>query len=93
MEREDKVAKTHSGVLSRFGLLAKSDPALGSWFSAFLARGYELKDIADYGYDLTVDGAAADAAIEDADRFLTAIEAGLADTPWPSPAASHGARG
>jgi uncharacterized protein (UPF0332 family) len=48
-ERESKTVKTHRGLRTQFSLLAKDDPQIPREFVRFLADGYELKSVADYG--------------------------------------------
>ena len=47
-ERTDKVIKRHRGVHNEFRRLTKGEPRFDPELSAFLARGYNLKAIADY---------------------------------------------
>jgi uncharacterized protein (UPF0332 family) len=80
-ERRGKVPRTHSGVHSVFGQLAKGEPGLGRMFGRFLPNAYELKDIADYRTDRTVEPEQADAALRDAAEFLAAVVAVLGAAP------------
>jgi uncharacterized protein (UPF0332 family) len=74
-ERTGKTVKTHKGIRTSFARLSINEPILRE-FTAFLAQGYELKSLADYGVDpdvcVSVDDAKA--AIEAAGRFLKCIE-------------------
>lgn len=48
-ERTGKVAKTHRGVRSTFAELTKGDARLDQDLRRLLGRGYQRKEIADYG--------------------------------------------
>jgi uncharacterized protein (UPF0332 family) len=75
-ERTDKAAKTHRGVRSQFGRLARQEPGIEREFLDFLAQGYEFKTIADYGIGPAIDAVSTDdaaSAIETAGRFVDAI--------------------
>lgn len=48
-ERTGKSPKTHSGTQSEISRQALSDRRIDASFSAFLARGYEIKSDVDYG--------------------------------------------
>jgi uncharacterized protein (UPF0332 family) len=78
-ERTGQVHKTHSGVRAAFGLLAKNSPSLGGDLGRFLARGYNLKDIADYRSAPMIDMATAEAAIRHAKSFVDRITTALDD--------------
>ncbi|MBV8736888.1 MAG: HEPN domain-containing protein [Alphaproteobacteria bacterium] len=75
-ERTDKVIKRHRGVHNEFRRLTKGEPRFDPELSAFLARGYNLKAIADYDTDpasaVTVEQA--ERAIATAQRFIAVIE-------------------
>lgn len=47
--RTGKTPKTHSGTQSEISRLAQFDRRIDRSFSAFLARGYEIKSDVDYG--------------------------------------------
>jgi uncharacterized protein (UPF0332 family) len=79
-ERQGKSPRTHSGVHGAFGRLAKAEPGLGRASGKFLPNAYELKDIADYSTDRTVEADEAE-AIRDAAEFLAAVEAVLGAAP------------
>jgi uncharacterized protein (UPF0332 family) len=48
-EYAGKTSKTHRGVRALFNQLAKGDPRIPPACAGFLAEGYDLKSIADYG--------------------------------------------
>jgi uncharacterized protein (UPF0332 family) len=66
----------HAPTRSRFAELAAGD-GLDAGLSAFLARGFELKQAADYEAGPEPDAAQAEAAIRSAEAFLGAVEAAL----------------
>ena len=78
-ERTGKAAKTHRGLRSEFGRLARGDPRMDREFLTFLAEAYEYKSIADYGVgptsrSITTEGARS--ALDTAARLIDCI-AGL----------------
>jgi uncharacterized protein (UPF0332 family) len=75
IERTGKVAKSHSGVRSEFGRLAKDTPSLDKKFSTFLAQAYSYKEISDYRVDqgAAVSDAEAKDAIDGAARFIERV--------------------
>ena len=48
-ERTGKIAKTHRGVRSAFAQLTKDDARFDQDLRQLLGRGYQRKEIADYG--------------------------------------------
>jgi uncharacterized protein (UPF0332 family) len=74
-EQTGQVAKTHSGVRTRFGQLIRSDPGFDPELRAFLGRAYNFKAIADYdagpGAEIPPEHAAR--AIRTALRFVDRI--------------------
>jgi uncharacterized protein (UPF0332 family) len=81
MERTGKVALSHKGVRIEFARLAKDEPVLRE-FTAFLARAYDLKALADYSVspDMRVSTADAQDAIATAGRFISCVIGLLADS-------------
>ena len=78
-ERTGKAAKTHRGLPSEFGRLARGDPRIGREFLTFLAEAYEYKSIADYGIGSpSITGEDARLAIDTAGRLIDCIAALLA---------------
>jgi uncharacterized protein (UPF0332 family) len=82
--RTGKIAKTHSGLRSEFGRLAKDEPRMTSEFTRFLANAYELKSQADYNTkpETPITAQAADDAIRTTERFIALIKT-LLDEPAP----------
>lgn len=70
--RTGRHVKTHAGVRTEFARLVHAEPRPGRELTTFLARGYELKAIADYATDPDLEIAPADAAaaIAAGGRFL-----------------------
>jgi uncharacterized protein (UPF0332 family) len=78
-ERTGKAAKTHRGLRSEFGRLARGDPRIGREFLTFLAEAYEYKSIADYVVGPpSITGEDARLAIDTASRLIDCIAALLA---------------
>lgn len=73
-EREGRVPKTHSGVRSRFGLLAQAEQRVGADRAALLAKFYGYKEIADYSLSLTVPAGAVPIAIRQAEKFVADLQ-------------------
>jgi uncharacterized protein (UPF0332 family) len=86
-QRAGTIAKTHSGVRSEFARLTRGDPAFDRDLSAFLARAYALKEVADYetGENAVVPRERAETAIETAARFLDCISHALAEPSAQGP--------
>jgi uncharacterized protein (UPF0332 family) len=75
-ERTSKPAKTHRGLRSEFGRLARNDPRIAREFLTFLAEAYEYKSIADYGVGSaspSITAEDAQSAIATAARFIECI--------------------
>jgi uncharacterized protein (UPF0332 family) len=83
--RAGTIAKTHSGVRSEFARVTRDDPAFDRDLSAFLARAYALKEVADYETGSVVPRERAEAAIETAARFLDCISHALAEPSAQGP--------
>lgn len=81
-ERTGTAPKTHAGVHSQFGMLAKGDPHFDIALRRFLSQAYELKTVADYDLelDVVVSPERAAAAIETAARFLDCTAKSIADS-------------
>ena len=78
-ERTGKAAKTHRGLRSEFGRLARGDPRISREFLTFLAKAYEYKSIADYSVDSpSITGEDARLAIDTAGPLIDCIAALLA---------------
>jgi len=79
-ERTGRTPKTHQGVRSQFGKLALLEPQIDVLLRRFLARGYDLKSVADYaiGPDAVVPVQEAIEAITTANRFVECITTVLA---------------
>jgi uncharacterized protein (UPF0332 family) len=72
-ERTGKAARTHRGLRSEFGRLARGDPRIGREFLTFLAEAYE------YGIGSpSITGEDARLAIDTAGRLIDCIAALLA---------------
>lgn len=77
-EKTGRAVKTHRGVRSQLNRLAQREPRIGREFLAFLAEGYKLKAIADYGVGSEIGiitAGDASAAIATAGRFIDIIAA------------------
>jgi len=81
-ERTGAAPKTHAGVHSQFGKLAKDDPHFDIVLRQFLSQAYELKTVADYDLepDASVSPDRAAKAIETAARFLDCAAKSIADS-------------
>jgi uncharacterized protein (UPF0332 family) len=70
------MAKTHRGVRAQFAKMAREMPAVDPGLGRTRARGYEIKEQADYGTgpEAHISVRSAEEAIEHASRFLTVIQ-------------------
>jgi uncharacterized protein (UPF0332 family) len=84
-EREGRVLKTHRGVQTEFNRIMKGDPRADTALVGFLARSYQFKTVADYGFDTPGHSTADDArtALAEATRFFDAFTAPLSAPPAP----------
>ncbi len=74
-ERNGSAAKTHRGAQSEFARLARNEPSIDDDLRRFLPRTYDLKAGCDYelGPDAVVPHEQAEAAIQEAARFIAFI--------------------
>jgi uncharacterized protein (UPF0332 family) len=78
VELTGKISKTHSGTRSEFNRLARAEPRIPREIVRFLASGYEIKTVADYGVgeaSVAISDEEAAAAITTAERFIACIAA------------------
>jgi uncharacterized protein (UPF0332 family) len=82
-ERTGRIVKTHRGVRSAFARLTKDDPRLDRTLTQFLGRGYQRKEMVDYGVGPQAMVSEADARdlIESAARFIDVVAEILAEEP------------
>jgi uncharacterized protein (UPF0332 family) len=80
VERTGRIIKRHRGVRNELRRLMKDEPRFDFELSAFLARAYNLKAIADYetGPDAQVSAEFARGTIETARRYVEVVAALLA---------------
>ncbi len=73
--RAGATPKTHSGVHSQFGKLAKDDTLFDIALRRFLSQAYELKTVADYdvGTEMAVSPERIEAVIEIATQFIDCV--------------------
>ena len=76
-ERTGRTPKTHRGVRTQFGALARTEASIDISLRQFLTDGYDLKTVADYEIDpaAAVSVEDASAAIETSNRFVECITA------------------
>jgi len=74
-DRRGRAMKTHAGVQSEFGLLARTEPSLPAWLPGFLSRAFAYKSGADYGIGSLKPVTAPDAtdALARAAEFVAAV--------------------
>jgi uncharacterized protein (UPF0332 family) len=79
-ERTGRTPKTHRGVRTQFGALARAESNIDIVLRQFLTDGYDLKTVADYeiGPEAVVSIVDAQAAIDTSGRFVEYITALLA---------------
>ena len=80
VERTGRIIKRHRGVRNELRRLMKDEPRFDFELSAFLARAYNLKAVADYetGPDAQVSAEFARGTIETARRYVEVVAALLA---------------
>ena len=85
-QRTAKIAKTHKGVITQFHKLSRLESSLDPHLARQLSAAYHFKEAADYetGPAGLIASADAFAAIEAAERFVTAITALLSPPDAPS---------
>ena len=71
-ERTGRTPKTHRGVRTQFGALARAESNIDIVLRQFLTDGYDLKTVADYeiGPEAVVSIEDAQAAIDPSGRFV-----------------------
>ncbi len=71
-----RAVKSHSGLRATFARLAVDIPELDKTFTTFLARAYKFKEANDYaiGGSSVIALVDAQAAIEEAERFVRTVE-------------------
>jgi len=82
-EREGRMLKTHRGVQTEFNRILKGDPGADPKLVGFVARAYNFKTIADYGFDAHVHPSQdqAQEALREATRFFKTFTALLSAPP------------
>ncbi len=84
-DRTGSLAKTHRGLRTEFGRLARTAPRIDPSFARFLANAYEVRSVADCGTEpASVSSEAADAVIDTAERMIDAIAKLLGATDNPA---------
>jgi uncharacterized protein (UPF0332 family) len=75
-DRTGRTPKTHQGVRAQFGTWARQEAGIALTLRRFLANGYDLKTVADYGIgpDAVVSIEDATDAIETATLFVDCID-------------------
>lgn len=67
------VPKTHKGLISRFSATARAEPALCPMLGRTLARGYRVKEVADYGSLGEIKHLDGRASLAQAETFIAAV--------------------
>jgi uncharacterized protein (UPF0332 family) len=78
--RTGRPARTHRGVRTELSRLARTEPRIPREHLTFLAKGYELKSIADYGIgpdEPAISAEDAGEAIDTAARIVDSVAAML----------------
>ena len=71
---KDISPKTHEGVIAKFGLEFVKKDIIEKYYSKALAKGKDVREIADYNVIAEITEEEAEAIVEDADRFLVRIK-------------------
>lgn len=82
-EREGRMLKTHRGVQTEFNRIMKDDPRADAKLVGFLARAYNFKTVADYGFDAHAHPSQDQTreALREAGRFFGTFTALLSQAP------------
>jgi uncharacterized protein (UPF0332 family) len=72
-ERTGRIAKTHSGLRSRFAEIARHQPGIPKHLGRYLGRAYKVKETHDYGPLRAITTAKADETIVQAQEFVELI--------------------
>lgn len=72
-ERTGRVAKTHSGLRSRFADLTRRDSQIPTHLGRYLGRAYKVKEARDYGPTRAIPGDKAKETIAQAQEFVDLI--------------------
>jgi uncharacterized protein (UPF0332 family) len=71
---KDISPKTHRGVIQEFGLEFVKKDLIEKYYSKALAKGKDVREIADYDVIVEISKEEAESIIEDAKRFLERIK-------------------
>lgn len=71
---KDISPKTHEGVIAKFSLEFVKKDLIEKYYSKALAKGKDVREIADYEVIAEITEEEAESVIEDADRFLDRIK-------------------
>jgi uncharacterized protein (UPF0332 family) len=66
--------KTHEGVIAKFGLEFVKKDIIEKYYSKALAKGKDVREIADYNVIAEITEEEAEAIVEDAEKFLVRIK-------------------
>ena len=66
---KDSPPKTHEGVIAKFGLEFVKKDIIEKYYSKALAKGKDIREIADYDVIAEITEEEAESAIEDAEKF------------------------
>ncbi|MGB7533557.1 MAG: HEPN domain-containing protein [Halobacteriota archaeon] len=71
---KDISPKTHEGLIAKFGLEFVKKDIIEKYYSKALAKGKDVREIADYGVIVEITEEEAESVIEDAEKFLERIK-------------------
>lgn len=78
---EGAVPKTHKGLITRFAAVARAEPRLGGALGRALARGYRVKEVADYGSLGEIRQLNGSASVAQAEGFVASVRTLLDAAP------------
>ena len=71
--------KTHGGVIAKFGLEFVKKDLIEKYYSKALAKGKDVREIADYDVIVEITEEEVESVIEDAEKFLERIKVAIRD--------------
>ena len=71
---KDISTKTHEGLIAKFGLEFVRKDIIEKYYSKALAKGKDVREIADYDGIAEITEEEAESVIEDAEKFLVRIK-------------------
>ncbi len=81
---KDISPKTHEGVIAKFGLEFVKKDIIEKYYSKALAKGKDVREVADYDVITEITEEEAESIIEDAEKFLERIKEAIRKIDMPA---------